>query len=313
MSEIIIDTLKFSSEDKSFLKGVGLIELQLYDHAIEKFRSVLSKDPNNSHGHRMLALALAGEGRFEAAEHEARMALSMAPDDPESFHALGMILGEVGKVDEAEEVFQKAVEKNPQDSDFLNSLAQIKNMKGDYAGAEELSLKSMELSAIINPWALGNLANSYLNQKKYDEAMKIYLEILKDDPENPSLRNNVGVIYLWKNKPHEALVHFRAALTYDPTMIVAKDNIVNAIKARNFFYGWFWQCMLFFNKFSYKGQAMIYVGLPFTISVLAIYSKHSGKYAEFVIPLMMIYILFAISTWVVPPFFNKLVASRWIK
>ncbi len=313
MSEVNIEDVKFSKDDRSFLKGVELLELQLYGHAVEKFRSVLSKDPNDANAHRMLALALAGERRFEASEHEARTAMSLAPDEPESFYILGTVLGETGKFDEAETVFQKAVEKNPRNQDFLNSLAQVKNLKGDYAQAEKLSLMSLELTAIENPWATGNLAISYQHQKKYDEAMKIYMEALKTDPENPALRNNVGVLFLLKNKPVEALEHFRASLRSQPDMREAKENIIRAIKAKNFLYGIFWQYSLFLNRFSFPVQVAILIGSWFIVKSLGIYAKQTGKYVEFIYPIMLVYGAFALCTWIVPPIFDKLVRDGVIK
>lgn len=297
----------------SYLKGAQLLELEEYDHSIEKFKEVLSNDPANAEVHSMLALSLAGGGRFEAAEQEAKIALGLAPEDAVSFLTLGIIYSETEKFNEAEEMFQKAAGINPQGSLVL--LAEVKVSKGDYVGAERTCIKALELEP-ANPLALGILAVACHYQKRYDEAHKLYIEALKDDPENPGLQNNLGSIYLIKNQPDKALVHFRAALRINPGLEATKDNIINALKAKNRFYGFFWRCGLLFGRLPIWAKIAAIIGGLYGILYVAWYINSYIKFinnAELGILVVIILILFGICRWLASQIFISLVESGRIK
>lgn len=301
-------------EIKSFSKGAKLLEFENYERAIEKFRKVLSNDPYNAEAHSMLAFSLAGAGRYEAAEHEARTALSLAPDEPLSFYTLGIVYREAGWLKETEKMFQKAAEIDP--SNFLCHLADVKNLRGDFKGAEKVCLKALELDP-ADQMVRGILAVSCHYQKRDNEAMKLYIEALKDNPENPGLQNNLGSIYLMKNMPDEALVHFRAALRANPGLKVARDNIVRALKAKNRFYGVFWRWGIFLDKFPPAAKIAIIIGgwfgILFILESINVYTKFADNNVELSILFMIITIFFVAGSWAASQVFNKLVEAGRIK
>ncbi len=296
----------------SYFKGTRLFAIADYERAIEEFRKILSKDPSDHEAHRMLALSLARAGRARAAEHEARTAVSLAPDEAASYHTLGSVLEENGRTYEAREALMKAAEMAPENIIFLNSLAELENTRDEPIRAEVLSRRALELDP-VDTWARVNLAVSFQKQRKYDEALQIYLEELRDKPDNPALRNNIGVIYLELNKPDEAQEHFRAALRVEPGMRDAKRNLIASTRMRGLLYGMFWRYYVFINRFSFWVKIAIFTAVWMIIGILDTYAKHAGRYAEFIQPLMIIYFAAILSIWIVPVILNALIDAGWIE
>lgn len=62
--------------------------------------------------------------------------------------------------------------------------------------------------------AAGMLKNGYdlMEAKKYDQAQKVFEELLRQDPGNPLALNNLAAILVEKGRYQEALAHLKQAL-----------------------------------------------------------------------------------------------------
>ncbi|MCK6549169.1 tetratricopeptide repeat protein [Myxococcota bacterium] len=153
------------------------------DHALalELTRRHLSKDPEDSAAHALLALVLVALKRLHAAEAEARLALTLdagsafahralgvvlfakkdwktaeghlvqalelEPDAIESFRALAMLRAKSGRRREARELLDRALSLAPEDGGVLTDLAALSLDDGDDAGAERFVRAALELDA----------------------------------------------------------------------------------------------------------------------------------------------------------------------
>jgi tetratricopeptide (TPR) repeat protein len=63
--------------------------------------------------------------------------------------------------------------------------------------------------------------------KKYDDAEKLYLEILKKEPRNYEAHNNLGLVYWKLNKPNEAIKEYKTAVNINPEQYNAFLNFGN--------------------------------------------------------------------------------------
>jgi len=70
-----------------------------------------------------------------------------------------------------------------------------------------------------------NIAGAYIGQKKYTEALRELLEAEKLFSDDPLLQNDLGLVYLEKERPDLAVQHFKKALDLKPDYSAAKNNL----------------------------------------------------------------------------------------
>jgi tetratricopeptide (TPR) repeat protein len=88
--------------------------------------------------------------------------------------------------------------------------------KKDYTRASAEFKRSIALDP-TNTQAYNYLANSYLAQKKPEEAIKVYKNSLTLDPTQDSVHTNLGNIYLQDKKYNQAETEFKTATRLNPT------------------------------------------------------------------------------------------------
>ena len=74
------------------------------------------------------------------------------------------------------------------------------------------------------------LANTYFDGERYQDAIKWYEEVLKLDPRNVNASTDLGVSYYYLNQPDRALKQFERSLAIDPrhTKTLLNQGIVRA-------------------------------------------------------------------------------------
>lgn len=65
----------------------------------------------------------------------------------------------------------------------------------------------------------------FLHIGNYDQAIRSWKRVLELDPGNALAANNMGVAYMDKNQPSEAVPWFRKAMQLDPSMQLARNNL----------------------------------------------------------------------------------------
>ena len=70
-----------------------------------------------------------------------------------------------------------------------------------------------------------NIAGAYIGQKNYTEALRELLEAEKLYSDDPFLQNDLGFVYMEKEKPDLAIQHFKRALALKSDYSPAKNNL----------------------------------------------------------------------------------------
>jgi len=70
-----------------------------------------------------------------------------------------------------------------------------------------------------------NIAGAYIGQKNYTEALRELLEAEKLYSDDPYLQNDLGFVYLEKEKPDLAIQHLKRALALKSDYSAAKNNL----------------------------------------------------------------------------------------
>jgi len=70
-----------------------------------------------------------------------------------------------------------------------------------------------------------NIAGAYIGQKNYTEALRELLDAEKLYADDPFLQNDLGFVYMEKEKPDLAIQHFKKALALKSDYSPAKNNL----------------------------------------------------------------------------------------
>ena len=92
------------------------------------------------------------------------------------------------------------------------------------------ALQTIVNSDSKNVEARVQLANTYFDGERYQEAIKWYEEALRLDPNNVDVSTDLGVSYYYMNNPDRALKQFEHSLSVDPkhTKTLLNQGIVRA-------------------------------------------------------------------------------------
>lgn len=137
------------------------------------------------------------------------------------------LLIEMQHYDVAINQIKASLEKNPND-DYLYSLwAWIEIQNKRYLNGEKLCKKALQLNAESYE-AKYYLTCDYIDSEKYDQALGLLKDLLKDVPEEPSLYYLLATTYFGKDIYDKALKAINKALYYDSNKseyLVTKSRI----------------------------------------------------------------------------------------
>jgi len=88
--------------------------------------------------------------------------------------------------------------------------------KKDYSKASSEFKRAIAMDP-TNPQSYNFLANSFLAQKKPEEAIKVYRNSLSIDPRQDSVHTNIGNIYMQQKQYNKAETAFKDAVKLNPT------------------------------------------------------------------------------------------------
>jgi len=126
---------------------------------------------------------------------------------------------------------EDAVERAPQFVLAWNNLGTIAYQTGRHADAEEYFRKALE----YEPGAflpVVNLGGVLLNLKRFDEALKLNLYAVEQQPQDALANSQLGINYLFLEDPERALKHLLEAKRLDPAHFSQPQIYLAEIYAR---------------------------------------------------------------------------------
>ena len=168
--------------------------------------------------------ALLKEGKYaEAREaYEKGMVDLPAENQPMVLRAIASTYYQEKKVEPAIETLKKALALAPDDPD---SLRLIINLLVDSGREKEAQVYIAKLPAgtAVDPTTLLNIGIKLYNEKKFDEAVVQFGQVIKDNPNTADAFYYRGLAYLAQSKNAEAKSDFQQVLKVDPNYPQAND------------------------------------------------------------------------------------------
>ncbi len=282
-----------------------LLEQSRFELAEKELRIELADDPDHPLAHALLALCLARAKNFKEAMSEAKLAIHLGPDLAFGHYVLASVLDDQECYNEAEDAVQEALRLDPEDPDYFAMLSQIKLNQRRWPEALEAAERGLQLdSEHVSCTNLRAIALVKLNRK--EEAGATIATALAREPENAISHANQGWTLLQRNESEKAMEHFREALRLNPELDWAREGIVEALKARHFIYRIMLGYFFWMSRLSSRAQWGVVIGGYFGYRILLSFAENNPAAAPFIWPVLILYIIFAVLTWIARPLFNLL-------
>ena len=286
-------------------RALLLFQQSRHEMAEGELRQALAADPQDAYAHALLALCLAHREKFSEATDEARQAIHLAPDFSFAHYAHASVLDDRNRFAGALTAINEAIRLDPEDADYHALLGSIHFQERRWADA----LSAAEQGLQFNPEHVGctNLrAMAMVKLGRKGDAGRTIDSALAKNPDNALTHANQGWTLLEHGDSKKAAEHFREALRLDPQNEWARQGIIESLKARNFIYALMLKYFLWMSKFSRNGQWAIIVGGYIGNRILGVVAHENPALAPWVLPLRILYLVFALMTWLAYPFFNLL-------
>jgi tetratricopeptide (TPR) repeat protein len=280
-----------------------LIQLSRFSEAERELKNVLGMDPNHGHALALFALCLSEQGKVDEAITTVKSAVGKEPDNDFFLYLHAHFLFKQEKFKEAESLISNAISFQPYNAEYFGLLASIHLNQRKWDSALEESNKGLAIDP-DNLTCLNTRSTALIKLNKKEEAYSTIEKALMNDPENEMTHANLGWGLLEKGDHRKALEHFSASLKINPDSAYAKAGLVEGLKARYLFYRMFLKYAFWLSNMKAKGQWIVILGLYFGVKILQRVAESNEGLALILTPLIYLYIIFAVSTWIIEPMSN---------
>ncbi len=188
---LIMESKKHNySESVSKLKAKFYLLVQDEKDAIDELIKLVTKYPESYIGHKMLAEIYEKQGGMRKATDEYVKAIDCNKKDFDSYYKVAFLINELGKKEEAQVMLKNLLNKKP-----------------DYVKASNL------------------LGEILCEQEKYKEAINVYREGLKHNPNDYDLYFNLGIAYTRLNDFQNAKTCYEKAANINHEQYYVQYNL----------------------------------------------------------------------------------------
>ena len=171
-------------------------------------------------------------GRTAEAQRAYRQVLALAPHHADAWHMLGALACQTGRPQAAIEAMEKAVALNPARADFHCNLGEACRQVAAAGGAGAGGLLQRAEAEFQQAIALDprladahtNLANLYLRQERFVEALQTAQTVVQFAPGNATAHRFAADALVRLQRPGEALAAYERALALQPGLTDARFN-----------------------------------------------------------------------------------------
>ena len=280
-----------------------LLEHGKLDDAEKSVKLHLSEFPNDAYGISIFSRITNAKGDNLKALSIIESAIGIQPDESYYHYLRSLYLYHLEKDVEAEDAIKNSIRLSPNIADYFGLLATIKIYQKKY----EEALDSVNEGLSHDPenvFCLNTKSTAQINLGQEEEASKTVKGALNEDPEDSYTHTNYGWGLLQSGNITKALYHFKEALRLDPSNENARSGMIEALKAKYWFYRKFLKYQFWMQKKSSKFQWGFIIGIYILSKALSSIAKSNPELSNWVYPIYYTLILAAFSTWVMDPVSN---------
>jgi Tfp pilus assembly protein PilF len=286
--------------DRALFKANHLLNQQRYDEAHKEVNTYLALDPHSIPALIILTQTYLGLNKDEKADEIADQLLRKDPSDADILFLKGVTQVQLGKRKSALKFLDSALAFDPLKTHAHGLKASIYFQEAEF----EKSLAAADTGLRIDPHnelCLNHRSMALLKLERKEEHLDADQQALKSNPMNPLTHASVGYNALRKGETDNAKNHFREALRIDPANEYARQGMLQAIKTTNLFYRLFLKYAFWMQGLKPQVRwAVIIIGY-LMIQFLNRSASSFGVFAPAADVIVFLYMIFAISTWIIGP------------
>ncbi len=289
--------------DQSIQRAHLLIEQKRFKEAEKELYQVLTIQPSNEEAHSLLAIVKNQTGDYATALEHIHAAIAVHPGSGFLHYIKASILLNQDNISEAEKSAQEAIALDPNIAEFYGMMAHIEMSRKNWQQALEYANTGLGIEP-DNLQCLNMRSTALIKLDKKDESYETIREALYYDPDNSYTHANLAWGLLEKGDQQKALDHFKKSLQSNPTNEYAKAGMVEALKARFWIYRIFLKYAFWIANMKGNMQWIIVLGFFFGSRILRALAESYPALSPFITPIIVLYTVFAFSTWLIRPISN---------
>ena len=197
--------------------------------ALDQYGKIAEQEPKDTEAWVMLGRLYKIVQDNTQSEKAYRKVLELDADNEDALSGLAMVAADQGDVTGAAAMLEKANAKNPNPRG-LAQLAELYDQAKDYKGAAKAWQKALDSSG-GNPEIKRHLGESLLMGEQFDEAARVYEEIVEEEPKDLGSVLHLSQIYRQKKNYENARVYAKKASELDNTNLDVRLNEVGLLEA----------------------------------------------------------------------------------
>lgn len=167
---------------------------------------------------------------YAAAIKELERSRSWGPREVNSIYELGNAYAQSERFPEAVEAYRAALRANAGYDEIYYNIGSLLSSR---LGKREEAIADFRVAHFVNPLSgdvYSSLSNAYLSDpgRYADAALPLLLQAVRFHPDSPAHWNNLGYLYTLKKDWARAEQAYARALTIDPSLAVAEQNLAAA-------------------------------------------------------------------------------------
>lgn len=295
------------SETSSHIeKARFLIARSRPEEARRELALEIAENPGNGTAHALDALCLKDLERTKEALSAAERAIAADPELPLAHYSLAAARFSDENYRGAEAATLEALRLDPFEPTFHAMLARTRMSRRQWEGALEAAENGLEIDAEDTD-CINLRAMALIQLNRHDQAASAIEYAMASDPEDALTHANRGWHLVDLGEYDQAMDHFRQALRLDPMHEWARRGVVELIKARNPIYRVMLRYFLWSAKLQSRTGWLLIIGGWFGYRFLRRLAESSPELAPFLWPIIILYLVFAVLSWIASPLFDLMV------
>lgn len=280
-----------------------LIQLSRHADAEAELRKALAEDPLDPEALVLLALCKLEAKQYAEAVSLAEQAIAQEPDAPFLFLVLGQAYFYNRNIPKARLAIAQGQLLDPNNASFFYLRANIEFYQENWELALRETERGLELDS--EDVSLINLrAQTLIKLNRTKDASATLDYALHKAPDNSVSHTNKGWVAIENDQYDQAVKHFLEALRLDPENGYARHGLKEAIKGKNLLYRGILKYFLWMDKMQEKNRWVFVIGMYVAYRIVLYLAKTVPALAPFLYPIVALYVVFALSTWIAKPLSN---------
>lgn len=280
-----------------------LLSQNRYDLARRDLAELLADDPDNAIAHAWMAICLLNENKAELARSEAGRAVTLEPENPYSHYVMALthavLKAHPETIDSANEALRLDPTFAPAHAVLARSRITTENYEAALAAADAGLAIEPENVALLNDRtvALERLG-------RIDEAIAAGSQSLQQDPDDSYSHATAGWTFVNSGRYREAQTAFRESLRLDPDNNYARQGMIVALNSRSLIFRAMHRFHVMLSRLQERSALLIIFGAWVLIHIISRNADQLPGGQYWATPMILLYVGFAIMTWVATPLFN---------